>query len=203
MTRTISLSLDYIKIDDLMDLIDEPHKTVCKFILADNRKLFETARGSTYNHQTWDGGYIDHITDCMNYARHLYAFDSAFGRPMAHSLSDALLILFLHDTEKPWRITVDAEGNVSNREGLTTKEDFQKFREDKLREYGLELSPYQMNGLKYDEGEHKDYSSKHRVMNELASFCHRVDTKSAREWYDYPKPDNTDEWDGAGRFRTS
>ena len=83
---------------------------------------------------------------------------------------------------------------------METKEAFKKFRQDKLAEYGLVLSPYQFNGLTYVEGEYKDYSSKHRVMNELASFCHRVDTWSARERYDYPRAAG-DEWTGAGRFR--
>jgi len=114
-----------------------------------------------------------------------------------------LLIFFLHDLEKPWRIVVDDQGRVSNRPGLSTKEEFQIFREDKLDEYGLTLTPYQLNGLTYVEGELKDYSSTHRVMNELASFCHHVDTKSAREWPHYPKPLGEDEWIGAGRFRSA
>src|SRR5690606_12935765 len=135
--RHISRTLDYLTIEQLIDLIDEPNRTICKQILVDHRLLFEKARGSTYNHQTWEGGYIDHVTDGMNYARHLYAFDEAFGRPMLFSLSDALLVFFLHDLEKPWRILVNGQGQVSNRDGLATKEEFEKFREQKLAEYGV------------------------------------------------------------------
>lgn len=200
--RTVSLTLDYQGIDALINLIDEPHRTVCKAILADNRKLFEQARGSTHNHQTWIGGYVDHVTDGMNYARHLFEFDRAFGRTVPFSLSDALLVFFLHDLEKPWRILVDSDGRASNREGLTTKAQFKKFREQKLDEYGLRLTPEQLNGLSYVEGEHADYSSEHRVMNELAAFCHKVDVWCARGWYDYPKAEG-DEWTGASRFRTT
>jgi hypothetical protein len=198
--RKLSLSLDYLSIDACVDLIDQPHRSVCKKILANHRALFEKARGSTHNHQTWDGGYIDHITDGMNYARHLYAFECAFGRPMRFSMSDALLVFFLHDLEKPWRILVDAAGKASNRSGLDSKAAYQEFREKKLEEYGLVLSDYQRNAFTYVEGELKDYSSERRVMNELGSFCHRVDTWSARERYDYPRV--VDEWTGAGRFRT-
>jgi hypothetical protein len=200
--RSIALTLDYLCIDLLIGLIDEPHRGVCLAMLADNRQLFEQARGSTYNHQTWIGGYLDHVTDGMNYARHLFEFDRAFGRPLPFSLSDALLVFFLHDLEKPWRIMVDSEGRSSNREGLTTKAQFKKFREQKLAEYGLRLTPEQHNALTYVEGEHADYSSKRRIMNELAAFCHKVDVWCARGWYDYPKPEN-DEWTGAGRFRTT
>ena len=39
-------------------------------------------------------------------------------------------------------------------------------------------------------------------MNELAAFCHKVDSWSARGWYDYPKATG-DEWTGATRVRTT
>lgn len=189
----------YFTIEELISFINEPQRGVCQQILSEHRALFERTRGSTHNHQTWDGGYIDHITDGMNYAYHLYDFDASFGRPLPFSKSDALLVFFLHDLEKPWRIEVLADGTVRNRAGLDTKQAFKDFREQRLREYGLELTPAQHNGLTYVEGEMGDYSSQRRVMNELAAFCHKVDVWSARGWYDYPK--NEDEWVGAKRVR--
>ncbi len=198
--RNVNFTLEYLTLDNLIELIEEPNRLACKKIVKEYRSLFEKTRGSTHNHQTWDGGYIDHVTDGMNYARHLYSFDKSFGRRLPFSLSDTLLIFFLHDLEKPWRIVVDINGTVSNKEGLDTKEAYKKFREDKLKEYGIMLNDYQMNALTYVEGELKDYSSMHRVMNELAAFCHKVDNWSARGWYDYPKDD--DEWTGAKRFRS-
>ncbi len=191
----------YFTIEDLIGFIDEPNRSACLRILNENRKLFETIPGSTHNHQTFVGGYFSHILDCMNYAYYLYDFDASFGRPLPFSKSDGLLILFLHDLEKPWRIEVMPDGTVRNRPGLDTKEAFKKFREDKLVEYGLSLSPYQLNGLTYVEGEIKDYSSTHRVMNELAAFCHQCDNWSARAWYSYPLESN-DPWIGADRVRT-
>ncbi len=199
--REVHLHLDYLPIEALLELIDEPNGSICKRILADHRALFEQAPGSTHNHQTWVGGYIDHVVDGMNYGRHLYAFDTAFGRPLPFTLSDALLVFFLHDLEKPWRILVE-DGHASNRVGLATKDEFKKFREDKLAEYGLVFTPAQLNGFTYVEGEYKDYSSKRRVMNELAAFCHKIDEQSARGWYNYPKSEG-DEWTGAQRFRTT
>lgn len=196
-----SCELDYLRIEAILELIDEPARGVCQRILAENRELFERTRGSTHNHQTWAGGYIDHVTDGLNYARHLYALTAALGRPLPFSLSDALLIFYLHDLEKPWRIQVQADGQVVNREGLDTKAAFKAFREAKLANYGLVLTPAQLNGLTYVEGELADYSSQRRVMNELAAFCHMVDVWSARIGYAHPKVD--DEWPGAGRFRTA
>ena len=191
----------YFKIEELIELIDEPNKTACFRILNENRQLFESIQGSTHNHQTFPGGYFSHILDCMNYTYYLYDFDAGFGRPLPFSKSDALLIIFLHDLEKPWRIEALPDGTVRNRPGLDTKEAFKEFRENKLTEYGITLTPAQMNGLTYVEGELKDYSSTHRVMNELACFCHKVDTWSARTWYNYPKPAGEDEWIGADRVR--
>jgi len=200
--RHLSIELDYLSIEALLAHIDEPWRTPCERILAEHRALFERARGSTHNHQTWNGGYIDHITDGLNYARHLYALDAALGRPMPFTLSDALLIFYLHDLEKPWRILVQESGEAMNRPGLDTKAAFKAFREEKLADYGLVLTPAQMNGLTYVEGEMGDYSSTRRVMNELAAFCHKVDVWSARQCYDYPK-ETGDEWVGATRVRTA
>ncbi len=199
--HTATFHLEYRTIEKLVALIDQPFQEICLRMLKDHRALFEKAHGSTHNHQAWPGGYIDHITDGMNYACQLYALDKAIGRPANFSLSDALLIFFLHDLEKPWRILVGTDGVAQNRAGLDTKALFKKFREEKLRDYGLTLTHAQQNALRYVEGEGEDYSSTRRVMNELAAFCHMVDVASARRYYDYPKAAG-DEWVGAGRIRT-
>lgn len=191
----------YFKLAELINFIDEPNRTNCMRILTDNLELFQTIPGSTHNHQTFVGGFYGHIEDCCNYAYYLYDFDASFGRPLPFSKSDVILIMFLHDLEKPWRIEVMEDGSVRNRPGLDSKEAFKQFREQKLAEYGVTLTPSQFNALTYVEGELNDYSSKHRVMNELAAFCHKVDTWSARGWYDYPKPQGQDEWVGAQRIK--
>lgn len=191
----------YLKIYELLDLIDEPWGSKCRQILNDYWELFQKSRGSTHNHQTWEGGYIDHITDGMNFMVHLYPFMLSFGRRIPFSLSDALLVFFLHDLEKPWRIIVDKVGVARNSKHISTKADFKKFREEKIKEYGIILTPDQQNAFTYIEGEIADYSSERRVMNELSAFCHMVDTWCARGWYDYPKIAGEDEWTGADRFR--
>ncbi len=191
----------YFTIDELVHRIEGENGEICQKILEENRQLFETAQGSTYNHQTWAGGYIDHVTDGMNLCVYLYEFMSSFGRQLPFTESDALLVFFLHDIEKPWRIEVLPDGTVQNREGCTTKEDFEHFRNAKLEEYGIVLDDAQQNAMKYVEGEYKGYSSTSRAQNKLAAFCHMVDTWSARIWHNYPKEEDT--WAEAGRFRTA
>jgi 23S rRNA maturation-related 3'-5' exoribonuclease YhaM len=190
----------YFRMEEALNFIDEPNRSACFKILNENRKLFETIPGSTNNHQTFVGGFYGHIEDCLNYAYYLYDFDTSFGRPLPFSKSDALLIMFLHDLEKPWRIETMADGTVRNRLGLDTKEAFKKFREQKFIDYDITLSAPLVNAVTYVEGEMNDYSSERRVMNELAAFCHKVDVHSARIWYDYPQ--NNDPWVGAKRINS-
>ncbi len=190
----------YLPLDELVAMICGRNGKGCARILADNRRLFETVQGSTNNHQDWPGGYVDHVTDGMNVAVVLYAALSA-KRPLPFTLSDALLVFFLHDIEKPWKYQVGEDGELHHRPEFKTKEDAHAFRALKLREYGIALSDDQQNGLHYVEGELDDYSSRRRVMGPLAAFCHLCDVTSARIWFDRPISDG-DPWPGAGRFRT-
>ncbi len=192
----------YRPIEQLLAMIDGPNSVASRKMLADNRRLFETVQGSTNNHQAWPGGYIDHVTDGMNIAIVLYDLYNAL-RPLPFSLSDALLVFFLHDIEKPWKYWVCHEdGQLYYRPGVETKADAHAFRDAKLAEYGIVLTDDQRNAMRYVEGELDDYSSRHRVMGPLAAFCHLCDVTSARIWFDHPR-ESDDPWPGATRVRTT
>jgi len=180
----------------MLELIDEPNRTACEHILNDNLELFKTVQGSAHNHHTWIGGYYDHIMDVMNIAIVLYERLNSL-RPLPFSLSDLLLVLYLHDIEKPWRYNL-IDGKLYNKESMQDREMQNNFRIQKLKEYGVQLTPEHENGIKYTEGEGKDYSMSGRVMNELACLAHMSDVCSARLWFDYPDETN-DTWDGAKR----
>ena len=129
----------YAPIDDLILLITEPNCTAVRKILADNRELFEKVQGSTHNHQAWPGGYLDHITEVMNIALILFrALDAR--RPLPFSISDILLVVFLHDIEKPWKYELGEDGHLRHKATMMTKLDHQHFRMKKLTEYGILLS---------------------------------------------------------------
>lgn len=183
--------------NDLIAMIDEPNRTPCAHILAEHRTLFATVQGSTHNHQAWRGGYLDHVTDAMNIAVVLYEELSAL-RPVPFSLSDILLVMYLHDLEKPWKYELGVDGQLEHRAELSTKQLHQKFRVEKLLEYGVLLTAEHENALRYAEGELADYTNKRRVMGPLAAMAHMCDVASARLWFDYPAAVG-DPWLGATR----
>ncbi len=193
------MSQSYLRLEDLLDQIDEPFRSGCRRILAENRTLFQIAPGSSHNHQAWTGGYLDHIQETLNIAVVLYERLNAL-RALPFFLSDALLILFLHDLEKPWAYEKDLEGNVNRREVFKSKSAQQRFRVEKLGEYGLRLTFEHENAMRYVEGELDHYTNRERVMSPLAAFCHLCDVASARLWFDHPLGEN-DAWNGARRFR--
>ncbi len=184
----------YHRIDALIAMMDEPFRSPCARLLADHGERFRQARGSSHNHQAWPGGYLGHVEEIMNYAILLYGIERRTGRPIPFTLPEALTVLFLHDLEKPWRFEPGENGEWVETTGMRSKAEKAAFRLAMLERYGIVLTPVMENAMKYVEGEHADYSSKHRVSNELAGFCHLCDTWSARVRHDYPKAD--DPWSG-------
>ncbi len=177
----------------LLKMIDEPNSSKCIRMYQDNKERFDNAYGSTNNHQAWSGGYIGHLTDGMNLILDQYNLLESYNRIIPFTMSDALLVFWLHDLEKPWRIikneNYDPRYNDScliNYKNLH-KDQFDFFKLYIIEKYEIELTTYQYQAYKYVEGEKNDYSSKKRVMNELAAFCHGIDNWSARGWYNYPE----------------
>lgn len=187
----------YRSLEALLDLVDAPQRDGCRALLARHAADMATAPGSSHNHQAWPGGYLDHVQEAMNAAVMLYEALSAH-RPLEHSLSDALVVMFLHDLEKPWAYETNAEGVRVRKPELADKDGQQAFRLRTAKECGLELREEQANAMRYVEGEIGSYSNRHRAMSPLAAFCHLCDVTSARIWFDHPKSTG-DRWTGAAR----
>lgn len=152
-------------------------------ILDDNQALFAEAKGSQHNHQAWPGGYLQHVSDCLTIAQHIYAieWDCPF------SWSSVVLVQFLHDIEKPFmqeRMAADPEMP------LWTKQQRAAFRHSIIQQYSLQLTREELLALFFIEGE-EDYSPTERKMNELGALCHAADILSARLWHSRCKPENT------------
>lgn len=189
----------YRSIDQMVAMIVPPFRDACRRILEEHEELFRRVQGSTHNHQAWPGGYYDHVQDAMNIACILYESLNA-NRPLPFSLSDALLVVFLHDIEKPWKYENAPDGGIQEIPELRDKDAQHAFRDRKLAEYDITLNPDQQNAMKFVEGEYKEYSNRRRVSGPLAAFCHLCDVTSARIWFDHPSPDS-DPWTGARRTR--
>lgn len=188
----------YQTLNELLDRIEEPNRSICYKLLDENQDLFKTARGSSHNHQSWEGGYLDHLKEVMNAALLVYpVLDQV--RPHPFSLSDALLVLYLHDLEKPWRYLKQEDGSWKLNPILADKKtQIGPFVEQKIREYGFILTEEHQNGLKYVEGEKDDYTPTRRTQTPLAAFVHLWDNWSARGWPNFPAESN-DPWEGATR----
>lgn len=193
------MSSVYYTLEEMIEMLPEPNRGICAQILADNRELFQLVQGSSNNHQAWPGGYFDHVQETMNIAVMLYGALNPL-RPLPFALTDALLINFFHDIEKPWKYEVGEDGKLYYREELKNKEAQHIFRTAKLEEYGLRLTEEQNNAMRYVEGEFNDYTNERRVMGPLAAFCHMCDVASARIWFDHPRAQH-DPLHGAERIQ--
>lgn len=180
-------------LDALVGMIPGASGRACARLLVDHRERLVAAAGSSHNHQAWPGGYWDHVTEVMNLALVLHEQLGRL-RPLPFAASDALVVLFLHDVEKPWRYSAGSPDPA-----LEAKADKAAFRSKLIGSYGIALTPAQANALRYVEGEGSDYSSRGRAMGPLAAFCHLCDVTSARVWPEYPALTN-DPWAGAGRI---
>lgn len=187
----------YYSLQKLLEMIPEPNRTSCQKILADiqSNSVLNKAPGASHNHQSWPGGYLDHVCEAMNYAVLLYRIDP---RPLPFCLESALVVLFVHDLEKPWKFLYSTSADPQQKELLKSKDARAQFRLDKIREYGIVLTVEEENALTYVEGEGSDYSPSRRMSNELANFCHISDTYSARVRPNHPLMED-DSWRGAVR----
>ena len=74
--------------------IEDANSFKCMNLLDYFIDKYPDAPGSSYNHQSYDGGYYKHISDILDYAAKMYKYLSKRGK-LDFSLSDAILVLFL------------------------------------------------------------------------------------------------------------
>lgn len=152
-------------------------------ILDDNKAIIWEAQGSQHNHQAWEGGYLQHVADTMELAIMIYR-EAPW--PTNLQLSSIILVIFLHDIEKPFmqrRMAEDSEMPVWSKEQRLI------FRKQLIEEYDLHLTDEEYTALRYIEGEGGDYSPTERKINPLGALCHAADVMSARLYPDRNKPE--------------
>ena len=155
------------------------------------RALIDTAPGSRGAHQAFKGGYAEHIRQTMLIASHLYEltvetqlFDQ-LPSDEHFTESDALLVMFLHDIEKPFLFGIDSAGDIVSQQHLT-KAERTRFRADFIERFKFQLTENHLNALQYVEGvRDTDYVPGSRADKPLAALCHAADNVSARGYYNY------------------
>lgn len=171
----------------MLAVLAEPNKVPALKFWDDLQTYIPNAAGATRSHQAWPGGYKDHVQECMNLARILYA-RLGEERRLPFSLESAYLVLFLHDCEKPFRHASDEQ--LENFPWITARPTAsdKEFQKQLVEHYGFKVNESEWNALKYVEGEpESEYVEGNRLQGPLAAFCHVCDTISARIWHDYPR----------------
>lgn len=140
-------------------------------------KGFNTAKGSSHNHQNWEGGYADHLLQCFCLADKFYDHITELWGKLPFTLESVLKVLYFHDVEKLFRY------------GMGVEIDKEEYLYKTLAErYSITFTEEESNALRYIHGEETDYRKNQRVMNELAGFCHAIDIFSARVLHDKGEP---------------
>lgn len=170
----------------------ENAQAVTRFIEdGDHRERLLTAPGSRSAHHAWRGGYAEHLRQTMMIAAHGFQLFEYTGRMEElpenerFSLNDAIVVMFLHDIEKPFAYGFDETGKVVKAVEMP-KARRKQFRADVIDQYGFVLTPTMANALMYVEGERDvDYIPGGRAEHPLASLCQVADNLSARGFYDH------------------
>lgn len=173
----------------LLKEIDDPRQEIILKIYNDYKDLFHYAAGSTFNHQAWEGGYADHIVECLRINDITYDALKTI-RPLNFTKASAAIVLFFHDIEKPFRY-----GKKTDARCVPWQKKFQdaphawenakwEILSDIQKSYGLKFSDDEINGLKYTHGEGNDHRKDARIASPLAAHVHHCDNTSARIWFD-------------------
>jgi len=207
------MAMHYHTLEQMIEMIDDTYRPAIRSLTGDIQDNAVVMPGSTSNHQAWVGGYLDHVVEAMNVGVALYSLFYSTGR-LAHlepqerfSLSDILLVVYLHDLEKAFRIELDnngqprldSEGKYVVRADMKSKADREAFKYAMIAKAGIVLTDQQAHALYFVEGvRDADYSPSKRTMLPLDTLCHMCDLTSARLFYDFPKSGG-DTWSPIGR----
>lgn len=174
---------------DFINDMQDPRKDILLKIYHDYKELFHYAKGSNGGHQSWHGGYADHIAECFRINEAYYAALSAIRDP-GFSKNSALIVLFFHDIEKLFKYGPSNNADTSKwtKAFNASSKSWDGIKVDILDElkakYNFSFTAEELNALKYTHGEGKDYTPGKRIASPLAAHVHHCDNTSARIWYD-------------------
>lgn len=181
------------RLEEWLEYVEGENALAVERFLADkdHRERLARAPGSRSAHHAWEGGYHEHLRQTMMIIAHNMELFERTGRMSElpederFTLSDALVVMFLHDIEKPFVYGIDEQGAIVTVVPMP-KADRKRFRADVIDHYGFRLTPTMANALMYVEGERDvDYIPGGRAEQPLASLCQVADNQSARAFHDH------------------
>lgn len=172
--------MSWARVYDMLKHVSLERQDLCRDLMAKHRDRLKAAPGSGGAHHAWPGGYLEHVLQCMRLAVDLRL---VLPRPAAVSVQDAVLVMFLHDLEKPWRYVAPVDPRAAG-----SKNERGSFRDELIRGAGIVLTDGQAEAVRHVEGEGDDYVPGGRAMSPLAAFCHACDVISARILFDEGRP---------------
>lgn len=149
--------------------------------------IFHFAKGSNVKHQAWQGGYADHITECLEINEIYYNGLNKKRKLDEFTLEEAAISLFFHDFEKPFKYGPDTDPVCAALQKRNQRrEDWEKTKWDMIHEcetrFGFTLSDREREAIHLTHGEGDDYSPDRNVATPLSAHIHNCDTASARIW---------------------
>lgn len=163
---------------NLIDTLEDKNQSQLKKLYQDIIEEMPNAKWSSNNKHQWrEWWYYDHIADILKFGKILYDNLNAY-RKLPFSFDDVIIVILIHDIEKPYKYTWDKEKHKD----LLMLNDH-SIRDNILETYNITLSATQQNGADYIHGEWHEYSKTERIMWPLAAFCHSIDVISARIYF--------------------
>lgn len=177
--------MKYKTVEELLQFIEQPLRSLIVEKYHEEKQHYMAAQGSVHNHQAWPGGYMDHLTEVLNIGRLLY-HPMNERRVLPFSVSDVLVVLFLHDIEKCYPARIQRYVALGQtRPDAKDRVRFQLMHAEYHR-VQCALKDVHKEALRCVEGEKEEYTNTERKMSPLAAFCHMCDVASARIWFDHP-----------------
>lgn len=149
----------------------------------DYEDFIKTAKGSKKKHQAWQGGYVDHLVECMMIGDMMYErFE--WVRPLAFDFANVVKVLYFHDVEKIFKYGPYYLDDLDEFESATFEKKDWFYKEGLPERYNVVFTDEELNALTYIHGE-KEYGDEKQMLP-LGAFCHACDCLSARMWFDHP-----------------
>jgi len=180
------MNFSKVRLVQLIRNIDDLRSEALLKIYHDHNAAFHVAKGAKSKHHVWEGGYADHIAECLRINEITYYGITSYLRETGFSQASAAIALFFHDIEKLFRYDVQysfASDKWRERQKETncTWESLKwEILEELQQTYAFKLTEAEMLAIKYCHGEGDDYDPDKLVASPLAAHVHNCDYASAR-----------------------